>query len=119
MEYTNFVENDDCPFDSTPVRASLLKINELMSSGLLSSPMWRPHDVKMGKIIHYENIIDQAGPIPRPAFRLRGPRGLFIMSGRHRCYALLDAGYSIIEICTLPEFAEQMHKLVGSVTEQQ
>ena len=113
MEYTNFVPNTDTVFDTAIIRASLPKIDQLMSAGESSSWVWRPNDVKPPKIAHYAAIIAQLGPIPRPAFRLEKTGELLIMSGRHRNYALLNAGYSIIEICTLPELAERMQQLVG------
>ena len=113
MEYSNFIPNNDTLFDTAVIRASLLKIDELMSTGESSSWVWRPNDVKLGKIAHYAAIIAQLGPIPRPAFRLEETGELLIMSGRHRNYALLDAGYSIIEICTLPDLAGKMQQLVG------
>ena len=113
MEYSNFRPSDDCPLDVASVRASLEKINELMSTGTQSSWLWRPNEVKSGKIAHYRDIIKKNGSIPRSAFRVDSSGELSIMSGRHRCYALLEAGYKIIEICTLPEMEDRLSKLVG------
>ena len=82
--------------------ASIKKINAELSRDTMR---WcrvkadrRAGDFKHAKLVYYQAIIIKKELIGMPEFFLTGP-SVDIMDGRHRLYALFDAGYTALTIC--------------------
>lgn len=100
--------------------ASISQIDTHLSRDQLRwvlEPQRRGHpeaDFKDGKYLYYANAVKAREAIEPPEFVFEYGRRVNIMDGRHRTYALFDAGYDTILVQCMPESQEQLRQLIGS-----